>query len=119
MTDARLLVIDDASDEPTASQASLSGAGPADLAYVIYTSGSTGQPKGVQIEHRSAINFVRWVQSALGIGPGDRVLAQASLSFDMSVLDIFATLTGGATLVLAPRGGRGFSDSRLGRHSAL
>ena len=30
---------------------------PSNLAYVIFTSGSTGQPKGVQIEHQSVVNF--------------------------------------------------------------
>ena len=30
---------------------------PGNLAYVIYTSGSTGEPKGVAIEHRSAVGL--------------------------------------------------------------
>ncbi|KTB97785.1 hypothetical protein AO387_25890, partial [Pseudomonas syringae ICMP 11168] len=32
---------------------------PAHLAYVIYTSGSTGLPKGVMIEHRNTVNFLK------------------------------------------------------------
>lgn len=28
------------------------------LAYTIYTSGSTGNPKGVQIEHHSLVNYI-------------------------------------------------------------
>ena len=31
-------------------------------AYIIYTSGSTGTPKGVQIQHRSLVNMLRWMQ---------------------------------------------------------
>ena len=35
---------------------------PTALAYVIYTSGSTGQPKGVALEHRSAVAFISWAR---------------------------------------------------------
>ncbi|WP_167858537.1 non-ribosomal peptide synthetase [Methylobacterium nonmethylotrophicum] len=73
---------------------------PGDLAYVIFTSGSTGQPKGVMIEHRSALNTVLDINARFGIGPGDRVLGLSSLSFDLSVYDIFGTLAAGATLVI-------------------
>ncbi|HJQ02922.1 MAG TPA: amino acid adenylation domain-containing protein [Jatrophihabitans sp.] len=73
---------------------------PTDLAYVIHTSGSTGTPKGVLIEHRSALNTVLDVNQRIGLGPADRVFGVSSLSFDLSVWDVFGTLAAGATLVL-------------------
>ncbi len=73
--------------------------GPGDLAYVIYTSGSTGLPKGVAIDHRGAVNTVLDVNRRFGVGPRDRVFALSSLSFDLSVYDIFGTLAAGGTLV--------------------
>lgn len=73
------------------------------LAYVIYTSGSTGQPKGVQLEHRGLVNFLRSMQREPGIGPADRMVAVTTLSFDIAGLEIFGPLTAGATAVLASR----------------
>ena len=75
-------------------------AAPADLAYVIYTSGSTGQPKGVPIEHRSAVNTIVDVNERFQVDAGDRVLGLSNLTFDLSVYDIFGTLAAGATLML-------------------
>jgi pyochelin synthetase len=60
-------------------------AGPGDLAYVMFTSGSTGEPKGVAIEHRSALNTVLDVNRRFAIGPDDRVLGLSALGFDLSV----------------------------------
>jgi pyochelin synthetase len=77
---------------------------PEDLAYVIYTSGSTGQPKGVMVEHRSAVNTVLDINGRFGVGPDDRVFGLSSLSFDLSVYDIVGTLAAGATLVLPAAG---------------
>jgi amino acid adenylation domain-containing protein len=73
------------------------------VAYVIYTSGSTGKPKGVVVEHASAMNFLIGMIEHWSIGPGDRVLQFASLSFDVSVMDIFMTLMSGATAVIGSR----------------
>src|SRR4030095_7597745 len=73
---------------------------PEDLAYVIFTSGSTGEPKGVMIDHRGAVNTVLDVNRRFGVGPGDRVLALSSLSFDLSVYDIFGMLAAGGTIVV-------------------
>ncbi|WP_338869862.1 amino acid adenylation domain-containing protein [Myxococcus stipitatus] len=74
------------------------------LAYVIYTSGSTGRPKGTLLEHRGAANLTEAFGPARGgIGPGERVLHFAPVSFDASVADLFPTLLNGATLCLARR----------------
>lgn len=76
-----------------------------DLAYVIYTSGSTGVPKGVMISHRSALNTVVDVNRRFEIGPDDGVFGLSALSFDLSVYDVFGTLTAGGRLVLPDESG--------------
>ena len=70
------------------------------LAYVIYTSGSTGKPKGVCIEHRSLANHIVQTAALYDVSPEDRWLQFASLSFDTSMEDIFASLAEGASLWL-------------------
>ncbi|VDC27711.1 MupA/Atu3671 family FMN-dependent luciferase-like monooxygenase [Pseudogemmobacter humi] len=77
-----------------------SGAGPGDLAYMIYTSGSTGRPKGVMVEHRNVANFFAGMDERLGTTPGTW-LAVTSLSFDISVLELFWTLSRGFRLVIS------------------
>ena len=71
-----------------------------DAAYVIYTSGSTGRPKGVVISHRNVMNFFAGMDQVIGTDPGVW-LAVTSLSFDISVLELFWTLTRGFTVVVA------------------
>ncbi|MEO0686282.1 MAG: amino acid adenylation domain-containing protein, partial [Cyanobacteria bacterium J06649_11] len=70
------------------------------LAYTIYTSGSTGLPKGVMISHQGAVNTILDINQRFGITEKDSVLALSSLSFDLSVYDIFGTLAAGATIVI-------------------
>ncbi|MET0406604.1 MAG: amino acid adenylation domain-containing protein, partial [Cystobacter sp.] len=74
------------------------------LAYVIYTSGSTGRPKGVMIDHQGAVNTVLDMNERFGVGPRDRVLALSSLSFDLSVYDLFGMLAAGAAVVIPEPG---------------
>ncbi len=97
---ARMLLLDevqpDAKPLPVVGQAD-------DIAYVIYTSGSTGKPKGVEVLHRAVVNFVSSLASRPGLSSSDRLAAVATVSFDMSVLDIFVPLTTGASLVVVPR----------------
>ncbi|TMQ97408.1 amino acid adenylation domain-containing protein [Actinomadura soli] len=73
---------------------------PGDLAYILYTSGSTGTPKGVAVNHTAALNTCVDVAERLNLGPDDRVLGVSSLSFDLSVFDIFGVLGAGGALVL-------------------
>ncbi len=71
-----------------------------DLAYVIYTSGSTGQPKGVMIDHRGALNTIVDINQRFQVGPNDRILALSSLSFDLSVYDLFGMLHAGGCIII-------------------
>jgi natural product biosynthesis luciferase-like monooxygenase protein len=75
------------------------GAAPHNMSYLIYTSGSTGKPKGVMLEHRNVVNFFVGMDERLGTTPGVW-LAVTSLSFDISVLELFWTLTRGFKVVL-------------------
>lgn len=75
---------------------------PHDLAYVIFTSGSTGRPKGVMIEHRNVLNFFAGMDERIQRSDDrqDVWLAVTSLSFDISVLEIFWTLSRGFKVVI-------------------
>jgi amino acid adenylation domain-containing protein len=73
------------------------------LAYVIYTSGSTGKPKGVQITRASLLNHNLAIGAIYALCPDDRVLQHASLSFDVSLEEIWPTwLHGGAIVMSSP-----------------
>ncbi|KAK7202775.1 hypothetical protein BZA70DRAFT_261153 [Myxozyma melibiosi] len=70
------------------------------IAYCMFTSGSTGTPKGVLVSHKNACqallahSFVPHFKKFLNF---------ASLTFDVSVLEIFLPWFRGATLVSASR----------------
>jgi amino acid adenylation domain-containing protein len=83
----------------TGSHPVSSAAGGQNLAYVMYTSGSTGRPKGVMIEHRNVVNFFTGMDRAIGADPGVW-LAVTSISFDISVLELFWTLTRGFQVII-------------------
>ena len=73
---------------------------PDDLAYLIYTSGTTGVPKGVAVTHRNVTQLLASLDAGL---PRAGVWSQwHSLSFDVSVLEIFGALLHGGRLVVVP-----------------
>src|SRR4029077_573661 len=88
--------------------------GPADLrapsllpghpAYVIYTSGSTGRPKGVVVPHGAVTNRVLYAAFA-DMRPDSAFLQKTTISFDVSVAEIFPPLVaGGRTVLVRPDG---------------
>lgn len=84
---------------------------PDDLAYVIYTSGSTGLPKGVAVHHDAVGNFLSSMAREPGLTSEDVVLAVTTLSFDITVLELYLPLIVGAKVVIAPR--ETVADGRL------
>ncbi|MEB3428571.1 amino acid adenylation domain-containing protein [Citroniella saccharovorans] len=71
-----------------------------DTAYVIFTSGSTGLPKGVEVSHRAVMNTIMDINSKFSISKNDVFIGISKLSFDLSVYDIFSSLSLGATLII-------------------
>jgi len=100
---ARVLCIDrDWHEIATRSPDRVAGAvSPSDLAYVIYTSGSTGKPKGVMVEHRNVVSFFAGMDERVEHDAGSTWLAVTSLSFDISVLELFWTLARGFRVVVS------------------
>ena len=96
---SRLILIDHVLDHSAPRVVSTTE--PGDLAYVIYTSGSTGLPKGVAIEHRSAIALIGWAQAVYTADEMAGVLFSTSICFDLSVFEMFVTLASGGAVILA------------------
>lgn len=71
---------------------------PADVAYVMFTSGTTGRPKGVMVTHANVRAFLAWALPYFALTPQDRMSGHSSLSFDLSVFDVFGAFHAGATL---------------------
>ncbi|HEU5349502.1 MAG TPA: amino acid adenylation domain-containing protein, partial [Ktedonobacterales bacterium] len=76
--------------------------GPDHLAYIIYTSGSTGQPNGVALAHRGVVSLLTDFQRHQPLAPGDGCSWWTSLSFDVSVYEIFSAWLAGGTLHVIP-----------------
>jgi glyine---[glycyl-carrier protein] ligase len=96
---AALVRLDDSGVADTDRLAPLRIAHPS---HVHYTSGSTGRPKGVIISHHNLANLLCWAAARFTAGELARVLASTSLSFDVSVFEMFGPLvTGGSIEIVA------------------
>ncbi|EFI53401.1 UDP-N-acetylmuramate--L-alanine ligase [Afipia sp. 1NLS2] len=67
-----------------------------DAAYICFTSGSTGRPKGIAISHRSLFLLCKDITRRFKVRPGARVSINTSISFDISLGEIWMSLTGGS-----------------------
>lgn len=76
---------------------------PSDPLYINFTSGTTGTPKGVTVGHASVLSFIPTLCETLGLTGDDVFANQAPLDFDVSVKDLFGSLSLGATVHLIPR----------------
>ncbi|MFF7338395.1 amino acid adenylation domain-containing protein [Streptomyces sp. NPDC008163] len=79
------------------------------LAYVAFTSGSTGEPRPVAVPHRAVSRLVRapdWIE----LRASDVVLQHSPVAFDASTFEIWAPLTRGARLAIAPAGRLDLAD---------
>ncbi|HLL48046.1 MAG TPA: non-ribosomal peptide synthetase, partial [Longimicrobiaceae bacterium] len=71
---------------------------PENLAYVIYTSGSTGRPKGVMVPHRGVAALLFDFEARQPLARGERCGLWTSVSFDVSVYEVFSALCFGRAL---------------------
>ncbi len=59
---------------------------PSDIAYIQYTSGSTRFPRGVVIEHRTAMANLQAIMQGLAMSPGDRMMSWLPYYHDMGLV---------------------------------
>ncbi|HET6763277.1 MAG TPA: amino acid adenylation domain-containing protein, partial [Longimicrobiaceae bacterium] len=101
-TAARVVSVDTDAEEIASRSAEnpVAASTPQSAAYAIYTSGSTGRPKGVVIEHRSTVVVLQWLKETVTDEERSSSLGSTSISFDVSIAEIFGTLCWGGKLVL-------------------
>ncbi|MGW2253355.1 AMP-binding protein [Kitasatospora sp. NPDC001660] len=72
----------------------------AGTSFMLTTSGSTGLPKIVPLAQSAVDRFTAWAHDTFDLGPGRVVASYAPLNFDLALLDVWATLAAGGTVLL-------------------
>ncbi|MEU9044352.1 MULTISPECIES: amino acid adenylation domain-containing protein [unclassified Kitasatospora] len=75
---------------------------PAGTHYAVLTSGSTGTPKAVAVTEPALGALLQWYRELTGLGPGERHSLLIGVAFDPHLMELWAGLTSGAALVVAP-----------------
>lgn len=73
---------------------------PENLAFLLFTSGSTGKPKAIMIDHYAFCSSMRGHGETLCYRNGGRNLQFTAYTSDVSIGEIFTSLTRGATVSL-------------------
>lgn len=98
-------VLEDETDSSAVDLRSDAGSNPirsSVAAYIMYTSGSTGQPRGVVVEHRQVLSYLKALTEQLQFGDQCSHLLCQPLAVDSSVTLLFSSLCFGGTLFLMP-----------------
>ena len=97
------MIVDYSSTPRTGARPSLPVINGTSLAYVIFTSGSTGRPKGIAVEHHSVVNLLEDLSARLQVSEADVFASTTSISFDISILELFLPLANGARVAMFDR----------------
>lgn len=105
LIDADILPVETGSADPIEALAALTAGVPllqGQPAYLLFTSGSTGKPKGALIHRGGLANHLDAKVNSLELAAADVVVANAALTFDISLWQLLCGLmVGGATAIPA------------------
>lgn len=90
---------DEALQQFTSAQSTLSQVDPGQPAYITFTSGSTGEPKGIVTHHAPLVHFIEWHVRRHGFTRNDSFSLLSGLGHDPVYRDVFTPLSIGAKII--------------------